>query len=167
MSFKHLLIPAFSLEDDDAALSAAAALASRFGADASALIVEIPSGSEFAPEDASLSEVLSQLVRDEHEARKLILARLGNAEVRFKATCLSVHAAITDRKALPHAQLAAEAAEAAGVDLAKPIINSCGSGVTACHNLLALEHAGLGLGRLYAGGWSEYGAEPRRRAELG
>ncbi len=32
----------------------------------------------------------------------------------------------------------------------------CGSGVTACHNLLAQCHAGLGMGRLYAGSWSEW-----------
>jgi thiosulfate/3-mercaptopyruvate sulfurtransferase len=54
-----------------------------------------------------------------------------------------------------------------GIEDATAVISHCGSGVTACHNLLALEHAGLGQGRLYAGGWSEYGAEPRRRAELG
>jgi thiosulfate/3-mercaptopyruvate sulfurtransferase len=36
------------------------------------------------------------------------------------------------------------------------VIAMCGSGVTACHNLLALEHAGLGGGRLYAGSWSEW-----------
>ena len=32
----------------------------------------------------------------------------------------------------------------------------CGSGVTACHNLLAMAHAGLGHGKLYAGSWSEW-----------
>ncbi len=52
-----------------------------------------------------------------------------------------------------------------GIEDATPVISYCGSGVTACHNLLALEHAGLGQGRLYPGGWSEYGAE--RRSELG
>ncbi|GGK93120.1 sulfurtransferase [Mangrovihabitans endophyticus] len=35
-------------------------------------------------------------------------------------------------------------------------ISYCGSGVTACHNLIALEHAGLGVGRLYPGSWSAY-----------
>lgn len=32
----------------------------------------------------------------------------------------------------------------------------CGSGVTACHNLLAMAHAGIGDGKLYAGSWSEW-----------
>ena len=36
------------------------------------------------------------------------------------------------------------------------VVSYCGSGVTACHNLLALEHAGLGVGRLYPGSWSQY-----------
>ena len=35
-------------------------------------------------------------------------------------------------------------------------ISYCGSGVTACHNLLALEMCGLGLGRLFVGSWSQY-----------
>jgi thiosulfate/3-mercaptopyruvate sulfurtransferase len=38
----------------------------------------------------------------------------------------------------------------------------CGSGVTACQNLLALEHAGLPGARLYAGSWSEWSADPAR-----
>ncbi|MGH8508313.1 MAG: sulfurtransferase [Gammaproteobacteria bacterium] len=38
----------------------------------------------------------------------------------------------------------------------------CGSGVTACHNLLAIKHAGLEMGRLYAGSWSEWCADPSR-----
>jgi thiosulfate/3-mercaptopyruvate sulfurtransferase len=43
----------------------------------------------------------------------------------------------------------------------------CGSGVTACHLLLALEAAGLGRGRLYAGSWSQWSADPRRPAATG
>jgi thiosulfate/3-mercaptopyruvate sulfurtransferase len=35
-------------------------------------------------------------------------------------------------------------------------VHTCGSGVTACHNLLAMEHAGLSGSKLYAGSWSEW-----------
>ena len=38
----------------------------------------------------------------------------------------------------------------------------CGSGVTACHNLLAMEHAGLAGSLLYPGSWSEWSADPDR-----
>lgn len=43
---------------------------------------------------------------------------------------------------------------------AQAAIHQCGSGVTACHNLLALAHAGLPGGRLYPGSWSEWCAQP-------
>lgn len=43
----------------------------------------------------------------------------------------------------------------------------CGSGVSACHDLLALEHAGLGPGRLYPGSWSEWSADPARPVATG
>jgi thiosulfate/3-mercaptopyruvate sulfurtransferase len=45
------------------------------------------------------------------------------------------------------------------------IINYCGSGVTACHNLLAFEHAGLHGGKLYPGSWSEWSSDPSRPVE--
>ena len=44
----------------------------------------------------------------------------------------------------------------AGVTDGAQVVSYCGSGVTACHNLLALELCGLGEGRLYPGSWSEY-----------
>ncbi len=43
----------------------------------------------------------------------------------------------------------------------------CGSGVTACHNLLAACHAGLDEPRLYAGSWSEWSAMPGRPVATG
>ncbi len=43
----------------------------------------------------------------------------------------------------------------------------CGSGVTACHNLLAMEHAGLRGTPLYPGSWSEWSSDPARPAEKG
>lgn len=42
------------------------------------------------------------------------------------------------------------------------VVHQCGSGVTACHNLLAMELAGLGGSRLYAGSWSEWCADASR-----
>jgi thiosulfate/3-mercaptopyruvate sulfurtransferase len=47
-----------------------------------------------------------------------------------------------------------------GPDAGARLVSSCGSGVTACHTLLLLEHAGLGVGRLYAGSWSAYSSDP-------
>ncbi len=41
-------------------------------------------------------------------------------------------------------------------------VHQCGSGVTACHNLLAMEHAGLGGSALYPGSWSEWSSDPAR-----
>ena len=43
----------------------------------------------------------------------------------------------------------------------------CGSGVTACHDLLALEHMGLSGARLYAGSWSEWIRDPAREVARG
>jgi thiosulfate/3-mercaptopyruvate sulfurtransferase len=47
------------------------------------------------------------------------------------------------------------------------VVMYCGSGVTACHNLHAMEHAGLSGARLYAGSWSEWSADPTRPTEKG
>jgi len=44
----------------------------------------------------------------------------------------------------------------------RDIVSMCGSGVTACHNLLALEVAGHSGARLYAGSWSEWIRDPAR-----
>ncbi len=43
----------------------------------------------------------------------------------------------------------------------------CGSGVTACHNILAFMHAGYPMPRLYAGSWSEWCSDPNRAVETG
>ena len=46
-------------------------------------------------------------------------------------------------------------------------MHSCGSGVTACHNLFAMELAGLEGSRLYPGSWSEWIRDPARPIEAG
>jgi thiosulfate/3-mercaptopyruvate sulfurtransferase len=47
------------------------------------------------------------------------------------------------------------------------VVHSCGSGVAACHNLLAMQVAGLKGAKLYAGSWSEWIADPKRPRERG
>jgi thiosulfate/3-mercaptopyruvate sulfurtransferase len=48
---------------------------------------------------------------------------------------------------------------------ASQVVMYCGSGITACHNLLAMEHAGLHGARLFAGSWSEWESDPNRPVE--
>ena len=50
--------------------------------------------------------------------------------------------------------------EAGGVDLSKPVINTCGSGITACVLALALERIGKSDHSVYDGSWNEWGAAP-------
>ncbi len=47
------------------------------------------------------------------------------------------------------------------------VIHSCGSGVSALANMLAMEHAGLSGSRLYAGSWSEWSSDPARPVAQG
>ena len=63
-------------------------------------------------------------------------------------------------------ELRAEWSAVVGGD-ASTAVMYCGSGVTACHNLLALEHAGLPGARLFAGSWSEWCADPSRPVATG
>lgn len=47
------------------------------------------------------------------------------------------------------------------------VVHMCGSGVTACHSILAMEHAGLAGAKLYAGSWSEWITDPKRPVAKG
>lgn len=68
----------------------------------------------------------------------------------------------------PAAQLRAELA-ALGVHAANAseVVQQCGSGVTACQNLLAAAHAGLGISTLYPGSWSEWCSDASRPVARG
>ena len=49
-----------------------------------------------------------------------------------------------------------------GVSYQNNTVVYCGSGVSACNNLLAIEYAGLGKARLYAGSWSQWSRDEKR-----
>lgn len=57
---------------------------------------------------------------------------------------------------LSPAELRAQFTKLIGNTAPENVVHYCGSGVTACHNLLAMEHAGLTGSKLYAGSWSEW-----------
>jgi thiosulfate/3-mercaptopyruvate sulfurtransferase len=65
------------------------------------------------------------------------------------------------------AELKQEFGAATGAAPPSSIVHYCGSGVTACHNLLAMEVAGLAGSRLYPGSWSEWCSDPSRPVSTG
>ncbi len=93
--------------------------------------------------------------RGEVEALDPVAGHIPGATLRFFKDNLG-----PDGLFKPAAQLRAEF-EALGVR-GGPVVHQCGSGVTACHNLLAMAHAGLGDTTLYPGSWSEWCSDPRR-----
>ncbi len=65
------------------------------------------------------------------------------------------------------AQLRREFGALLGTTAPAHVVHMCGSGVTACHNLLAMEHAGLVGSRLYAPSWSGWVSDPQRPVATG
>ena len=70
-------------------------------------------------------------------------------------------------KILPPGRLRAALGDVYGDAQPEDVTFYCGSGVTACHNLLAAVHAGYPLPRLYAGSWSEWCSDPARPVAVG
>jgi thiosulfate/3-mercaptopyruvate sulfurtransferase len=70
-----------------------------------------------------------------------------------------------DKRFKPPADLRAEWDACLAGTNASDVVMYCGSGVTACHNLLALEVAGLPGARIFPGSWSEWSADPTRPVE--
>ena len=100
--------------------------------------------------------------RGEQEPIDPIAGRIPGAKNRFNLENLSPEG--TFKKP---AQLKRELEPLLGERSASEVIHYCGSGVAACHNLLAMEIAGLKGGKLYAGSWSEWSADPKRPLERG
>jgi thiosulfate/3-mercaptopyruvate sulfurtransferase len=68
---------------------------------------------------------------------------------------------------LAPADLRARWATTLGTTPPAEVVCYCGSGVTACHNLLAMAHAGLDIAPLFVGSWSEWSSDPARPRETG
>jgi thiosulfate/3-mercaptopyruvate sulfurtransferase len=94
--------------------------------------------------------------RGEAEPLDPVAGHLPGAQNRFFKENLQA-----DGRFKPAAQLRTEF-EALGLPRTAGVVQQCGSGVTACHNLLAMAHAGLGVATLYPGSWSEWCADPAR-----
>ncbi len=95
--------------------------------------------------------------RGEKEPIDRVAGRIPGALNRFHGANLA-----PGGRFKPSAQLRSEFASLLGARAAGEVIHSCGSGVTACHNLLAMEHAGLNGSLLYPGSWSEWSADATR-----
>ena len=68
---------------------------------------------------------------------------------------------------LPPAHIKTQLTNLLGDAAPEEAVFYCGSGVTACVNLLAMAHAGMGNGRLYAGSWSDWITDPTRPIATG
>ncbi|MCE7950006.1 MAG: sulfurtransferase [Xanthomonadales bacterium PRO7] len=95
--------------------------------------------------------------RGENETMDKVAGHIPGALNRPFADNLDAHGRFK-----PAAQLRAEFEALLGSRRSVDAIHSCGSGVTACHNLLAMEHAGLAGSRVYAPSWSGWSADPVR-----
>ncbi len=137
-----------------------------------------PAAAEPGMPDITTAELLARLSRVQGGSLKLLDARAGErfrgevepldpvaghipgATHRFFKDNLSA-----DGRFRPAGQLRRDF-EALGASGANSI-QQCGSGVTACHNLLAMAHAGLGISVLYAGSWSDWCSDATRPVARG
>ncbi|CAN5225051.1 sulfurtransferase [soil metagenome] len=111
------------------------------------LVVDARAAGRYAGEGETIDPVGGHIpgARNRHFARNL------NAQGLFKSP----------------AELRAEFLALADGFAPEAIVHQCGSGVTACHNLFAMELAGLSGARLYPGSWSEWCSDPARPMAIG
>ena len=125
----------------------AASLAAGELASSDMVVVDARSAERFAGENETLDAVAGHIPG----ARSHPFALNNDSQGRF----------------LPSAQLRQAWERTLGGRPATAVVAMCGSGVTACQNLLALETAGLSGARLYAGSWSEWIRDPARAVARG
>ncbi len=100
--------------------------------------------------------------RGENETLDPVGGHIPGARNRFFRDNLD-----TEGKLKPPAVLKAEFETLLAGAAPESVVHQCGSGVTACHNFLAMEYAGLSPGRLYPGSWSAWCSDPSRPVALG
>lgn len=100
--------------------------------------------------------------RGEQEPIDPVAGRIPGAKNRSNADNVSPDGTFKDGETLR-----ADFLRALGGRSPSEVIHYCGSGVAACHNLLAMDIAGLRGGKLYAGSWSEWSADSARPTERG
>jgi thiosulfate/3-mercaptopyruvate sulfurtransferase len=100
--------------------------------------------------------------RGEQEPIDPVAGRIPGAKNRFNMDNVSAKGVFKDKDTLRK-----DFAAVLGNRAPSEVIHYCGSGVAACHNLLAMEIAGLKGGKLYAGSWSEWSADQKRPQERG
>jgi thiosulfate/3-mercaptopyruvate sulfurtransferase len=100
--------------------------------------------------------------RGQNETIDPVGGRIPGARNRFYRDNLDAGGRFKSSEALK-----GEFAAILGATDPREVVNYCGSGVSACHNLLAMEVAGLRGARLYPGSWSEWSADPSRPVATG
>jgi len=100
--------------------------------------------------------------RGENETLDPVAGHIPGAANRFFQLNLDA-----EGKFKPAKILRQEFDELLGNNSSEQVTHYCGSGVTACHNLLAMNIAGLAGSRLYSGSWSEWCSEPSRPVAKG
>jgi nucleotide-binding universal stress UspA family protein len=110
MAYKEILVPVMTLDADETALRVAADLAAKFNARATALIVSVWLGSDFAHVPAPLSEALLDLVKGQRSVaaleRKKITAWLERAQAAFEIRDVTAEAALGRDEVVAHARMA-------------------------------------------------------------
>jgi len=100
--------------------------------------------------------------RGEQEPIDPVAGRIPGAMNRFCAENLTADGPFKNAEALRR-----EFGTLLGDYAPEEIVHYCGSGVAACHNMLAMEIAGFAGSRVYVGSWSEWIADPHRPQEKG
>jgi thiosulfate/3-mercaptopyruvate sulfurtransferase len=100
--------------------------------------------------------------RGEVEPMDPVAGHIPGAVNRFFKTNLNA-----DLTLRPVAELHREFVDLIGARAVEDVGHSCGSGITACANIFAMEYAGLKGSKLYAGSWSEWVSDPARPVARG